>query len=94
MFNFFRKLLTQRNRQKPDTARIVTIPIDRFVVPFQLGGLARTIACWSDLLGFGKHLSKLGWSLASPEADDLVQRLERFATNARQWETSCSPLAR
>jgi len=40
----------------------------------------KTMACWSDLLGFGSRLNDLGWDLNNDTGQVLASRLVKFAS--------------
>ena len=81
--------MSKHDNQNPRTTdgpvRIETLNVDRWVTPFRLAAPMMTIACWTDLLGFGEQLRSARWKLSSPFAEVLVGRLERLSALLRQF---------
>lgn len=63
------------------------LKIDRWIKPFYASGTESSIACWSDLLGFGEQLNSVGWNLATPSAESLVKRLASLSGILYQWHS-------
>lgn len=58
--------------------------IDISFAPVEIGGPYKTIACWSDLLGFGNQLSELNWDLSNDHKQLLIRRLVNFSLNVNE----------
>jgi hypothetical protein len=52
--------------------------------PVIINGPFKTIACWSDLLGFGAQLAGFDWNLNKDETNLLVKRLVNFSLSVTE----------
>jgi len=78
----------RENRIEPtDDPNEFILRVDRWIEPFHVSGTNRSIACWSDLLGFGEQLYSTGWNLDVPSAEGLVKRLENLSGIVHQWHS-------
>lgn len=59
--------------------------VERYAHDLRHTAPTTTLACWTDILGFGATLAECGWQLSHPKAKLLFDRLKAFARILPQW---------